>query len=451
MSISKYYLSILLVILGFAFLSRVYRLSTPEGYIFDEVYHAITAKLIARNDARAYEWWNEPVEPNTAVDWLHPPFAKYTQAASILVFGENALGWRFSSVIFGVLTVWMTATLARKLFENESIALLAALFASLDGLILTQSRIAMNDIHVTFFILTALVMYGTFSKNRLRKMAFKDNRRFMVLTGIFTGLAMGSKWSGLFLLPLFFILEIAWLLLQSFHPKISFGKDVIKKYLPLLPWYLLSFVMIPAIIYLSAYTQMFLQGKSFQHFKDLHEQIWWYQTNLEASHDYQSRPSEWVLNMRPVWYHVEYDAAGNRGDIYAFGNTALFWFGLIAVIITLLKIIRSIGSETKEKELLLSWSLLLLISAYLFVWAPWIASPRIMFFYHYTPAVPLLSINLSYWLYTLSKKGSPFSELSVATVGLIALVFVVWYPHWVGLPVGQFLKEDVYFYFSRWR
>ncbi|MFZ1721414.1 MAG: phospholipid carrier-dependent glycosyltransferase, partial [Microgenomates group bacterium] len=154
-----YFPQILLAILAFTFITRIVRLTSPEVYVFDEVYHGITSKLIARNDPRAYEWWNAPVEENTAVDWLHPPLAKYTQATSMLVFGENSFGWRFSSVIFGILTVWVTAKLAFTLFRDERVALLSALFVSLDGLILTQSRIAMNDIHVTFLMILAVWMY----------------------------------------------------------------------------------------------------------------------------------------------------------------------------------------------------------------------------------------------------------------------------------------------------
>ena len=78
---------LLLSVFLFAFVTRVYRLSQPSSYYFDEVYHAVTAKLVARGDERAFEWWNEAPEPDTAVDWLHPPLAKYTQALGMLVFG----------------------------------------------------------------------------------------------------------------------------------------------------------------------------------------------------------------------------------------------------------------------------------------------------------------------------------------------------------------------------
>ena len=44
--LTRYYPTLLLMILAFGFFTRVWRLDNPSGYMFDEVYHAVTAKLI---------------------------------------------------------------------------------------------------------------------------------------------------------------------------------------------------------------------------------------------------------------------------------------------------------------------------------------------------------------------------------------------------------------------
>ena len=157
--LQRYHLTLVIGVIFFAFVTRIYRVNLPEQYIFDEVYHAVTAKLIARNDPRAFEWWNPAPEPNTAIDWLHPPYAKYTQALFIRIFGETTFAWRLSSVIFGVLVIVLVYKLSYELFGKKNLSLLAAFLASLDGLLLVQSRIAMNDIHVTFFILLTLLLF----------------------------------------------------------------------------------------------------------------------------------------------------------------------------------------------------------------------------------------------------------------------------------------------------
>ncbi len=450
---------ILIIILCFAFFTRMYNLHNPETYMFDEVYHAVTAKLIAHNDPRAYEWWNPAPEPDTAVDWLHPPLAKYFQAISMLAFGENSFGWRFSSVIFGVLVILLTYHVAYRLFRNSTIALMSAALASLDGLLLVQSRIAMNDIHVTFFILFTIYNY----------LVYKDTKRIskLFLTGLSAGLAMASKWSGLFvvgIVGLFELFELVKIFFTTYSPTGIFTK---KWWWELAQWLgirLVLLLLLPACLYVAGYTHMFIQGKGWAHFKELHNQIWWYQTHLDATHPYQSRPIEWFLNIRPVWMHVSY-GSGSRADIYAFGNPVLFLIGAATVFSTLIYfLLRMYEYFTAQKkqaalnriytatvygiEKLTENPLLFLTISYFAVWAPWQLSPRIMFFYHYTPAVPLLCILISYWTYLVGKNQKFVLYLIFASA---AIAFAVWYPHWVAIPVSNKFADAIYFALPQWK
>ena len=53
--------AILVLILTFAFITRIYNLGNPTKEYFDEVYHAFTAKVMMHTDAnKAWEWWNTP-------------------------------------------------------------------------------------------------------------------------------------------------------------------------------------------------------------------------------------------------------------------------------------------------------------------------------------------------------------------------------------------------------
>ena len=290
-TVQQRFLICLIGILLFAFVTRIYNLAHPAEFIFDEVYHAVTAKLIRRNDPRAFEWWNPPIEPSTAVDWLHPPLAKYTQALGMEVFGENSFGWRISSVLFGVLVIAATAGLAHVLFADRKVTMFSTALASLDGLLLVQSRIAMNDIHVTFFILLTLICYLIYRQ--------KNTLWWLFLAGLSAGLAMGSKWSGVYVLIAVCLCEAAiwlkqlWFVLHK-DKKIKVkailiakkkkiraslvvakaGKttkptslkqkyDLSKRSL-LAPIFanILFLLLIPATVYLLSYTDMFLQGKT---------------------------------------------------------------------------------------------------------------------------------------------------------------------------------------------
>jgi dolichyl-phosphate-mannose-protein mannosyltransferase len=496
--LKKYHYLLLIIILCFAFLTRIVRLHVPERYVFDEVYHALTAKLIARDDVRAYEWWNPPVEKDTAVDWLHPPYAKYTQAFFIKTFGENSFGWRISSVIFGVLVIVMVYKLSYELFNNKNLSLLATLLASLDGLLLVQSRIAMNDIHVTFFILLTFLFY----------IRYKNNKKIhlLLLTGLSAGLAIGTKWSGLFaLLTVLFFEGIEYLkvFIAMLKKKKSVSEIIqLKKVLLLF----ISLGIIPIVMYLLSYSHMFLQGKSLlcfeqkqtsgkcyferiqfgdktwegylSHFGELHRQIWWYQTNLEATHSYQSRPYQWFLNLRPVWMHVNYQDSG-IGNIYAQGNSILFWTGgftaLLSVVLLITqyctKLLRFVQKKRRQKRSKKTTSVsilvkkiatyttpnyfLFLLFAYFAVWLPWQLSPRIMFFYHYTPAVPLLTIILAYWLIkisTITYQTKPIGKyLFTVILLLISVNFIVFYPNWTALVLPKGIMDPIYFALQSWK
>lgn len=492
-----YYKPLLVLILSLAFFTRIVRLHVPDTYIFDEVYHALTAKLIARNDPRAFEWWNSPVEPNTSVDWLHPPLAKYTQALPMKILGETSFAWRISSVIFGILVIAAVAKLSDQLFDDKRISLLAAFLTSMDGLLLVQSRIAMNDIHVTFFILLTFIFYHQRLKN--------PNRiKYLLLAVLSAGLAMATKWSGIFALGFVGIWEI-YLKLKSIKQEKLFST----KQLNWLATRFVLLIIIPITIYIASYSMMFAQGKTLicnqeeqiqgecyfetftwhdktlfsgyvSHFVELHKQIWWYQTNLEATHTYQSRPIDWFLNIRPVWFHVNRDHKGMTANIYAQGNSMLFWIGDIFIFVSLGLILLNLSaivirSLSKIKKIKTSnyqlpttnyaqpitYNLL----AYLIVWLPWQLSPRIMFFYHYTPAVPLLAINLAYWLIKITDTKTPklqlypdskhsiiLGQLIVFLVFfLIFLNFVIWFPHWTAIPVPDWWANNVYFVYEGWK
>ncbi|PIR59457.1 MAG: hypothetical protein COU69_00100 [Candidatus Pacebacteria bacterium CG10_big_fil_rev_8_21_14_0_10_56_10] len=477
-------------ILLFALVTRLWRLHLPERYIFDEVYHAATAKLVAAGDPQAYEWWAPRPEPGAAVDWLHPPLAKYTQATAMRLVGQTSFGWRLSSALFGVGVIGLVYLLGRDTL-GVRVGLLAAALASLDGLLLVQSRLAMNDIHVTFFILLTLWLYWRFRQT----LSVTD----LVLTGVAAGLAIASKWSGVFGLVVVGLFEV-WRLVRDSRGGLAGGQLVGR--LRRAGLAVAALVIMPAVVYVASFSQMFLQGKTLlcpsqsrstlgsptvlltgscyqrrlslgplrlarlSHFGELHYQIWQYQTNLTATHPYQSRPWQWFLNLRPVWYSVERPSAGSLGqpgtvsNIYALGNPVVLWLGATAALgsggwltmgwLDRLKARGPTGRAGAAHPQLVPLTFILI--SYLAVWLPWSLSPRIMFFYHYTPAVPLLTLLLAWAVLELSRLHRPATSwLVLAVLGLSLTAFVLFLPHWTGWPVPVWWADAVYFALPSWR
>jgi dolichyl-phosphate-mannose--protein O-mannosyl transferase len=268
----------------------------------------------------------------------------------------------------------------------------------------------MNDIYVVAFI---LISVGTYLKSREQ-----DSVKWLLLSGIATGLAVSTKWSGLFILGMIATWEIG----RVVHEGWRWSKRI--------PLLLATYLLLPAIIYVASYGQFWIQGHTLSQFKELHQQIWWYQTNLEATHSYQSRAWEWPLVVRPVWYWVDYND-GFISNIYNLANPLLAWLGLVAI---LLAIFRLPWTKSVPGKLLSSRVWLI---AYAWTWMPWLASPRIMFFYHYTPAIPFLAIALADQLVQIQTSLKNGHLILIGAVGLVAIAFAWLLPMWVGWPLPE--------------
>lgn len=402
----------LLLLISFFF--RLFRLNTPPIYIFDEVYHVVTIKAYAHNNPVGYEWWHQDPEPNTAYDWLHPPLAKLIQAGSVRLFGETSFAWRFPSVIFGTISIAALYYLALTLFKNHRLALLAAALFSLDGLQLTMSRITMNDIFVTTFIIFTLAFFYRF----LAAITKKNQKLFLFLTSLFAGLSLATKHSALLVFPVLAIFTLR---------KFIISKAFKLKHLLIAAY---CFLVIPLVVYFFSYTQFFLQGHTLKTFYELHQQIYWYQTGLTATHDYQSAAWQWPLLIRPVWFHVEY-LSSSIANIYNLGNPVIFWGGLLAVVYTFFQP--------------LNLTIIYLLAGYLFLFVPWLFSPRILFLHHYLPALPFLCLIIAKALFDFNHKLLTTVYLLLAT-----LTFLFFYPLNTAIPIPETWLQ-YWFWLPTWR
>lgn len=401
-----------LLIFSFAFLTRFIRLNFPPTHIFDEVYHAFSAQEMFRGNPLVWEWWNTS-PPGFAFEWTHPPLAKEFMVFSIYIFGDNAFAWRFFSALFGFGIIVVIYFITLKLFKSRKIALLSSLAASLDGLLLVMSRIAMNDSYFLFFSLLALLFF--FNKQKF-------------LMSISLGLAIASKWAGFYSIAILLIVYVI--------------KNRKLKNLMILP---IFFLIIPLVVYLASYTPFFLGHhnppnqnlSNFQTFIGLQKQMWWYHTNLKATHAYQSKPFDWIFNLRPVWIYVDYQKE-SIASIYTLGNPLFMWGGFIAIIILMFEFI-------KKRTLNLG----IILLSYFGFFLPWVFSPRIMFNYHYLASSAFLAIALGFTLNELMKLKNGKFFLIAFFLSLVAL-FIYFYPLWTGIHIPKNLYES-YFWLKSWK
>ncbi len=479
---------ITLLIVIISFLIRVYRLDIPHDWSFDEVYHALSAEAYALNDPRGYEWWN-PSPKDLAYEWLHPPLGKLFMAASIKIFakpyipqaksdpvdGATTFAWRFPGTIFAALTVWLLIIFGKKLFNNFWIGVVAGGLYGLDGLSFVQSRTGMNDIYITFFVVLTFYRLFIFIKDyslchpdppdggegsRRDSSAFslrmtggqKKNYINLFWIGIASGLAASTKWTGFYAVGIVGVWGVFYLLK--------------KKDWATLPWGVIYLGLIPFVVYILSYSQWWLQGHTLKQFYELHQQIWWYQTGLKATHGYQSQALTWPFLYRPVWFYVKYEDVVKNGvktlyigNIYTMGNPFIWWAGLISILYlvfsilekiyrVILNISRNLAVNKDFPSDILAFSIILV--GYFGMFVPWALSPRIMFLYHYLPSVPFLCLGLAYGLGQLRKLGQIGEYTVTGFLVIVVLAFIYFYPHWSALPLPQ-TWVDKYYWLPSWK
>jgi dolichyl-phosphate-mannose--protein O-mannosyl transferase len=154
--------------------------------------------------------------------------------------------------------------------------------------------------------------------------------------------------------------------------------------------------------------------------------MYWYHTNLRATHPFQSKAYMWPLDIKPVWLWVR-SGFGVVQSIYAMGNPLIFWGGVLCAAAICIEAFR-----------MKSIKLLFLLACYFVFWLPWIFSPRLMFLYHYLPSVPFLVICTAYILekifYAYKQKGAAVFMCYIAAV---FLTFLYMYPCWTGMQVEK--------------
>lgn len=437
-------LLVLGLILFFACFARLFRLNYPPAMYFDEVYHVPAATLMSQGDFRT------PFAPTQAtydgvniIDWLHPPLAKYFQALSIHYFGKTPLFWRLPSLIFGLLSLVVFYFFLRFggqhfFFKKESqirknelainFALFGSFFLSLDGLFLVQSRIAMNDVFLLFFLLAGVFAYLVYLSAPRQKIGF------LFLSGLLLGLALASKWTALWVILLLFARE--------FIPLKNFRQ---------LPFLLFSLLFTPFFIYFLSYLPMLFAGYTFVDFLLLQKTIALSQLTNPNFHLYSSGPLSWLFNLKPVWYFAtspENLPSGFVANIYALGNPFLNLYLLLGLIVTFIFL------SKQEHYSLTKQTILLLLTLYLMSFLPWLLFSRPMFIQHYLPALPFLIALSTYFLIRFLSKISDVNVRRAWTFNLLfwpLFCFVIFYPHWTALMVPESFARVVYFFIPSWQ
>jgi len=419
---------------------------------FDEIYHARTA-------------W-EFLQGSSPYETSHPPLGKVIMSWGVALFGMTPFGWRFSGAVAGILMLAGIYLIGKQMTGKTFTGAFACLLMALDCMHLTQTQIATIDSYPVLFILFAFFFMLRFIQTDWRTEDTKRVYADLALSGLFMGLAIASKWIGMYagagLAVLYFQHCIRILIRDRRENENRVRKEVGKKFLSMCFACVGFFVVMPAVIYLVSYIPYFA-------YKEV-ESIWEYlelvyraqismfnyhsTPGLGMDHPFYSPWYEWPVMGKPMFYATKQYVFTEElsYSIFCFGNPVI-WFGAIGTMMFCAylyfrergKRLRSV-SENTVLETNLMWILIGFLAQYL----PWTFVPRGTYIYHYFASVPFLIFSIVTTVDFARQFFPKVTKAAAAVFAAAALVaFILLFPYvtgiyapveWLNIGKGSFLK-----------
>lgn len=369
---------------------------------FDEIYFARSA----------YEY----IHGIPTNEWVHPPLGKLIMTIPILLFGMNTFAYRFMGNIAGILMIPVIYALAKNIFKNRKWAILAGILMTFDCFHFAQTRMGTVDSFLVLFImLSALFMYKYIVMDKNDKLNKKLLNLF--LSGLFIGCSIATKWTGLYAGLALAIIFFGNMIYQNWKkPKDEKDPDLIKVLLACVVF----FVVIPLTIYVLSYLLFpTIYPNKVEGISGLIEQtknMYEYHSKLTATHDFSSAWYTWPIMYKPVWYYVSYPGGDIVSTIVGIGNPAIWWFGVVAALFTL------VMSILKRKREYLFITVFILCS-----WLPYLFIGRCMFMYHYFPTLPFIMLAIVALVKFITQKIRS-NSFYLGYVILVVVLFILFYP-----------------------
>jgi dolichyl-phosphate-mannose-protein mannosyltransferase len=361
---------------------RFWRLGEPAAQVFDEIYYARTAR--------------EYLLGQPIYEWTHPPLSKLLIALGVRLVGFQPWGWRLVPAVFGTLLVPALYAFGTLATGRRRVGLAVAALGAVDSMLLVESRIAKPEVFLlTFGVLAYALGWAAVRTGRWG---------WLAAAGAAAGAALATKWTGLATLA-----ALGFLVLVG--RRTGAGRW---------PWagVLVSLAVVPAAVYAACYLPHVFRGETVDDLVRLHRNMYHYHATLQATHPYASKWWSWPLLLRPMWYHYE-SAGGWMKGILAVGNPLVWWAVLPAVAAT--------GWRAASSPVH-AFTAFGFAASYL----PYAFVGRLLFVYHFTPALPFGYLALALGLEALRERRPGWvRDYWVA----VALVFVYQLPVLTAYPV----------------
>lgn len=432
----RYWWVALLLVTSLGAVLRFVGLAWPQAVVFDETYYLKDAySLLLRGTEQQ---WPEGADegfvagtPPVPLDQpsfvVHPPLGKWLIAGGLWAFGaENPFGWRFSAAVIGTLSIAVIWWAGWLLFRSVWLATVAGLLLALDGLHLVQSRLALLDIFLMFFLLLAFTLLLMDRNHARRRMVAKyaspgftssglgpwlGVRWWRLAAGVACGAAVAVKWNALFVVAALGILTVLWDLnlrrTAGVKHWISGGlvKDAPQAFLETVGVGLLTYVStwVGWLTTSGGYDRQWAQSHPgegltwlpapLRSLAEYHRAAYEFHAGLDSDHTYMAGPGSWLFMGRPTSYFYESPERGVEGcgvdacsqAIVNLGNPAVWWIGIVGIVAA-----AAVWLWRRD------WRFGALLGPFAAAYLPWFLYPeRTMFFFYALSFLPFVILMIT--------------------------------------------------------
>ena len=159
------------------------------------------------------------------------------------------------------------------------------------------------------------------------------------------------------------------------------------------------------------------------HVKESHT----YHAGVTATHPYSSVWWQWILDIRPILYYLEYGPnLATESSIGAWLNPLLAWGGLLAMLCMVY-----LAAAKRDK------TALFILIGYLAQLVPWVFVSRVVFEYHYFPSSIFLVLALCHVFRQVELVSPDQKRVILCFAGVSVALFAAFYPAISGLTVPR--------------
>jgi dolichyl-phosphate-mannose-protein mannosyltransferase len=333
----------------------------PNTYLFDEIYYVADAKSIITQE--------NTLRPE------HPSLGKLFIAAGIQIFGDNPLGWRFFSVIFGTVCIILIYLISRQLNMSRIATGITTLLFTFENLNFIQAGTAMLDVYSLTFMIAAILLY------------LRGN---LISSGLCAGLSALTKLNGVLVLGIFFLF---WLFAERRK-----WQDIV---IPIFSTIISFFIIMPILDYAVSH-QLLNPIQRLGYMLNVAGSLTSFGDYISAA----SYPWDWLMNRGILFY--SYDPQ----------YIAAISFSISLLIVPcVLYLIYKVFKKNRAALLALAW--------FACTYLPWIFASlvfhRIMYIYYFYPIVGALCIGIGLGLYDIFEKWKNNRQNKLLLFGVILI------------------------------